>query len=256
MGIAMRLLRKTPLYRLHRRLRAAHYARQWTDHDRTMAAFYADYVRAGDLVFDVGANLGNRTKVFLRLGARVVAVEPQGECARFLALAFGATGRLTVIEKALGAAEGHADLLVSEASTISSFSHEWVQAVRSSGRFSDYSWSDGTSVELTTLDSLMDIYGIPAFIKIDVEGYELEVLKGMTRRPAALSFEFTPEFMDCAIHTLHHLQSLGPLAVNYSLGESMKLELLEYVPVAVLLDILGALRGRVDLFGDVYCRFR
>jgi len=47
--------------------------------------FYRVFVAAGDLCFDVGANLGNRTRCFRQLGCTVVAVEPQGECFRKLA---------------------------------------------------------------------------------------------------------------------------------------------------------------------------
>lgn len=46
--------------------------------------FYSGLVMKGDLVFDVGANYGNRTRVFGKLGASIIAFEPQEICFEYL----------------------------------------------------------------------------------------------------------------------------------------------------------------------------
>jgi hypothetical protein len=107
---------------------------------------------------------------------------------------------------------------------------------------------------VTTLDALIERYGEPAFVKIDVEGFELEVLKGLSRRVPALSFEFTPECADTALACVAHLDSLGFSGFNYSPGESMRLWDNTWGDASFIRARLEALRGDVSTFGDVYAR--
>ena len=157
-------------------------------------AFYGQFVKAGDLTFDIGANLGDRTQILVDLGARVVAVEPQHSCANHLSERFG--DRVVVVEAALGAELGEAELLVASYHTLSSLSSEWVEAVQRSGRFAEFGWPDRLTVPMTTLDALVAEFGVPVFCKVDVEGYELEVLQGLSSPIPVLSYEFTVERLD------------------------------------------------------------
>jgi FkbM family methyltransferase len=247
-------LRKTFAYRWLRSWRAKRQLAQWTSHDQEMLEFYRGFVSAGDVVFDVGANIGNRVKILLRLGARVVAVEPQRECAKVLRAVFGRDPQFVLVEKALGAAEGQAEIMISDANTISSLSREWMDAVVDSGRFGDQRWDRTQPVALTTLDRLIEQYGDPAFVKIDVEGFEYEVVKGLSRPVAALSLEFTPEVSDSTFRCLEHLERLGEIRSNYSVGESMRLALEQWVPRSELVGILSTLKEDHQMFGDVYVR--
>jgi len=217
---------------------------------------YGQFVKEGDLVFDVGANIGLRTKVFLNLGANVVAVEPQKECTRILRiLKLLRPGRLEIVPKALGAVQGTTHLHVCNASRLSSMSPDWIRSVKESGRFSSYSWGRARTILVTTLDKLIEQYEVPSFIKIDVEGYELEVLKGLTRLVPALSFEFTPEFIESAIRCIRYLQSLGEIEMNYSLGEKARLEIKEWLAPDQMIHVLKSHENDSKLFGDVYVRF-
>jgi FkbM family methyltransferase len=192
--------------------------------------------------------------VFLKLGARVVAVEPQPLCALILRVVFGRNGRVTVLRKALGAAEGTAQLRVSTASTISSMSTEWIDAVTRSGRFEGSRWTGRRKVAVATLDGLIQRWGEPSFVKIDVEGFEYEVLRGLSRPLAAVAFEFTPEFMSSALKCLNHLQQLGPYRFNYSLGESMEWGLDRWLDGREFATRLETLRDDTSVFGDIYAR--
>jgi FkbM family methyltransferase len=222
----------------------------WTARNEEMLDFYSQFISPGDLVFDVGVNIGNRTKIFLKLRAEVVAIEPQNECIHILKSSFGNNTNLTVIEKVLGASEGEAELMISNAHTISSLSRDWVEAVKSSGRFSDYSWKRKKVVKMTTLDKLIDTYGIPSFAKIDVEGFEHELMKGLSKPIRFISFEFTPEFIDSTFKCITHLESLGDVLFNYSIGESMHLALDTYVTSTEMIRILESYRHDNKLFGD------
>lgn len=247
------VLEDTPLGGIVRYLRGKRVWRHWTAQDEGMLGFYSQFIGAGDLVFDVGANIGNRTKIFLRLGATVIAAEPLRECAQVLR-AFPSKS-LTVEQKALGAVRGHAEILVSNATVLSSLSREWVQAVAASGRFKDYTWHKKAIVPVTTIDALITKYGVPSFIKIDVEGYEYEVLQGLSAPVRTISVEFTPELIESTFRCLDYLATLGRTSLNYSLGESMILALDHWVTASELRRVLETFKYDTEIFGDVYIRF-
>lgn len=91
-SVVKKLLQSTPLYPMVREWHHARALRAWGPDDAARLEFYSQFIHPGDLVFDVGANVGNRTKIFLRLGARVVAFEPQASCARVLQRALATWG--------------------------------------------------------------------------------------------------------------------------------------------------------------------
>lgn len=224
-AIAMR----TPLYPVYRHFadrrnvrRQARQFQEWSGEDQKRLDFYRPFVASGEIVFDVGANWGNRAKVFARLGAVVVAVEPQTMCANFLRSIFRDTPNFHLDQKALGAATGQAELLISNYRTLSSLSPDWVQAVKKSGRFAPCEWNRKETVLVDTLDHLIAHYGRPAFVKIDVEGFEDQVMAGLSTPVRALSLEFTPEFMDSTLHSIEHLCRLGDYQFQISLAESME----------------------------------
>jgi FkbM family methyltransferase len=224
------LIRRTFLYKLIYPLRLRRDLTRGTAHDRRMMDFYAPFVPRDSLVFDVGANLGGRVKVFLRLGAEVVAVEPQPECVGLLTLAFGANRRLHIVPAALGESEGEGEMRFGDAHTLSSMSEGWIESVKRSGRFSDHRWDRTRTVRMTTLDRLIERFGVPAFVKIDVEGFEYPVIKGLSRPVHALSLEFIPENLEPTFGCIDRLGRLGEIRLNYSLGESMRLALPEWIP--------------------------
>ncbi len=224
------------------------------DEDRPAraAALYRRFVSPGGLVFDVGANVGERTAVFVELGARVVAVEPQAECAARLRARFG--GAVTVEHAAAGAEEGRAELLVASANTISSLNPDWVERVQKSGRFSSYRWDESISVPVTTLDRLIEKHGVPDFVKVDVEGYELEVLRGLSRPVPVLSFEFDFELIEQRLASVDRLSEVGMQTFNFSRGETLELALPDWVEAGAIKDYLRATPRDVLFFGDVYAR--
>jgi FkbM family methyltransferase len=249
------VLKKTFLNSIIRNFRNWQIANVLTKHEKQMFVFYSQFISPGDLCFDIGANAGNRTKIFLKLGAKVIAVEPQLPCVNRLFTIFGKNKNLQIITKALGAKEGEAEFLISDVDVISSLSHDWIETVKKSGRFGDNSWDKKETVQLTTMDTLIERYGIPTFIKIDVEGYEFEVFKGLTRPVHTISFEFTPEFLENTFNCISYLEALGDIRLNYSLGETMALSSQEWLTSTKIKNILEGFRSNTQLFGDIYVQF-
>jgi FkbM family methyltransferase len=218
--------------------------------------FYQQFITAGDLCFDVGANLGNRTRAFLRMGCKVVAVEPQPKCVTRLRKEFGDNGRFFIEPVALGSSAGYADLSISSNHVLSTLSENFIHKTVKSGRFYSNHWTHRETVEISTLDQLISNYGTPRFIKIDVEGFESEVLGGLSQQVPALSFEWTPECVENANSCVKHLSQLGDYEYNLSWGESMKFANNTWRTPESMLDFIAQFENESILFGDIYARIK
>lgn len=130
---------------------------------------------SGTLAFDVGANAGAIARLLVKKFDHVVAFEPCEESRKYLeAEDFQ---NLTVDPCALGEEAGEIELV--EASRAMN-SGQLIAGKSSLG----FSWGEQTgtrTVEASTLDEATKKYGVPDFVKIDTEGYEVPILKGAKR---------------------------------------------------------------------------
>lgn len=219
-------------------------------------SLYGSFINSGDLCFDIGANLGNRVRCFRALGCRVVAVEPQSFCLKRLRQDFGSDPEVVVEPKAAGATPGSAVLRTSPVHVLSTLSASFIDHTRASGRFAAVTWSGEETVEVTTLDDLIATHGKPRFIKIDVEGFESEVLAGLSAAVPALSFEWTPEIPDNSLSCLNRLSALGSYEFNYSWGESMRLARPRWLDEIAMKRVVEEFAGENQMFGDIYARLK
>jgi FkbM family methyltransferase len=221
-----------------------------------MIDFYRQFIAPNDLVFDVGANIGERAEVFSELALQVLAVEPVYDSLLALERRVAHCANVITLGRAVGAAEGTGNIHTSRAApTIgtASLSDDWIDAVKKSKRFGDADkWDKSHPVVITTLDALIKEYGRPAFIKIDVEGYEQEVLIGLTQPVKALSFEFTPETTQRAHHCIFQCKELGMDEFNLSLGHTF--ELGEWTDARGIIPRLYNHRFSTTIYGDIYAR--
>lgn len=192
----------------------------------------ARYVQPGDLVFDIGAHEGKHTAWLLELGATVVACEPQ----EALAKAIPRHPNLTVLQWALSDRIGDAPFYVApDASYVSTLEPEYLERVQT---HATYTFDAPVTIRTRTLDYMIDLFGLPAFCKIDVEGHERAVFAGLSHALPALSFEVHDFDLDKADDCIARLAELGDYSCLFSSREDFVLQLWP---------------ASVDIFGDIYC---
>lgn len=222
-----------------------------------LRSLYAPFVEDGDLVFDIGAHLGDRVAAFAGLGARVVALEPHPRIFRWLRRLVGRKPRVVLRNEAAGSTMGTGTLAMSRATpSVSSLAEGWRARIpEKNSSFRGVRWEDPVPVPMTTLDALIDVYGTPRFCKIDVEGYEAEVLDGLSRPVPALSVEFVSGGLGIAGRCVDRLRSLGSYEFNAVLGESRAWRFDGWVGAG---DVRKWLLAGADgaSSGDVYARLK
>ncbi len=246
------LLCRLRLYRPARNTYQRLFNREVHADRRADRRFFSAFVRPGGLVFDVGANEGRVTEVFAELGAHVVAIEPNPDLAAKIRARYG-SARVHVESAALGDSEGVAELRLGADSEHSTLSDEWQQAVGDEAGAER--WTDTVEVRVTSLDRLIERYGMPDFVKIDVEGFEPQVLSGLHRRVGALSFEFQCRAIDIARRSVETVEALGGYEFNLGRPERGSLPAEGWTDAAGALEALAAAREADPLsYGDVYAR--
>ena len=219
--------------------------------DAAMDRLYARFVRPGDLAFDIGSHVGDRIGAFRRLGAKVVALEPQPDCAKAIRAIYG-DDDVTLIESACGPKPGALTLHINSANpTVTTASPDFVKAADGAGGWEGQVWDRAIEVPVTTFDQLIATHGATEFAKIDVEGFEADVLAGLTRPVKALSFEFTTIQRDVAYRCIERLSALGPYRFDVALGESQMLTFERWIDADAMIDHIRGLPHAANS-GDVY----
>jgi FkbM family methyltransferase len=223
-------------------------------HHGALKQVYAPFIRPGDLCFDLGAHLGDRVRAWSHMNARVVALEPNPASMKWLRRLYGNRPNIVLIEQAVGAHIGEAAFWISRLTpSISTLSHQWLTTVQQSPRFASARWEEQIPVKVTTLDALIEQYGKPAFCKIDVEGAELDVLRGLSQALPALSFEYIPATIETALGCIDRLSQLGDYEYNWRVSEWPRLRSREWLSPQAMAEQLQRL-SRNSNSGDVYAR--
>lgn len=215
--------------------------------------FYKQFLPSGSLYFDIGANYGNRIEPIINEDIKILAVEPQRECVKYLNLKF--KNRIQVVPKGLGDKEEKKEMHISSNHVLSSFSEEWIS--KTQDRFKKYEWEETRTIEITTFDRLIEKHGKPQFAKIDVEGYELNVLNGLNTPIDMVSLEYAaPEGIDQIEDCLKRLNAIATnkIECNYSIGESMEWAGEKWYSFEETLKLIRSRKFTDSEFGDIYIR--
>jgi FkbM family methyltransferase len=199
--------------------------------------FYAHRLRPGDLAFDIGANLGQHTEAMLKSGAHVVALEPQTDLARALARKFPAA---TVLPVGASDQPGEAILLTSKDHPEIATLEPAFAALHPTAE-----WDGEAMIRLTTLDELISEFGLPAFVKVDAEGFDDKVLTGLSQPVEQISFEIQPGLLDVARQSFRRLAALGCYECRVMWQESWQ-------PSAPM--TAAAILTDMPSYGNVYAR--
>ena len=215
-------------------------------------SFYCQFIKPGQVVFDIGANRGAKTAQFLDCNPiLVVAVEPQIEFIKKIQSMFQHDERVRTENCAIGAEEGVSTLYVSpQADTIATIEPKWML----NGRFSKYGWSSHSyPVPTHTLDYLFSIYGMPCFMKIDAEGSDAKIIKTMIVPVQSLCFEFVAEFDTDTYSAINHLRSIGNYEFNFTRGDHEHFDSVWYTGEEFI-DLSFYNISKVDCWGMIWAR--
>ncbi|MBX7240379.1 MAG: FkbM family methyltransferase [Bacteroidia bacterium] len=215
-----------------------------------MISFYRNFIRKGDLCFDIGGNQGERTDCFLKSGGNVVTVEPQNSCVNLLTEKYRNSARVNVIQAVLGPSESEVLLRIcDESDECSTLSEEFIHTYTG---ISGLHWRKTEKVKMLTLDNLILQYGMPVFCKLDVEGYESEVFKGLSRPLPVICFEFNYPILQDSIRALEILYTLDNSYVcNFFHYEEMELRMKEWMPVRNFIQQIRTLIPATVLTGEI-----
>ncbi|WP_315853121.1 FkbM family methyltransferase [Paludisphaera rhizosphaerae] len=162
--------------------------------------FFAQFLKPGDLCFDIGANLGQSIEAFRASGARVVALEANALCLPTLAYSFGRDPEVLVVNKAVGSTSGTARLHFHQTASTASIRDDWNDTD-----------DNVVEVEMITLEQLFAQHGVPRLLKVDVEGFEEQVFAGLARPVPIIYFEMHGREFDAVIRILARLESVGKI---------------------------------------------
>ena len=219
---------------------------------RALRRFYAALLCPGDLVFDVGAHVGTRARAMHACGARVIAFEPQPVFARFLRRTL--PRGIVLEETALGPQEQLAEMAVSSRHpTVSSLRPALAQEAASLPGFEHVRWDQRAEVRMSTLDRMVARHGLPRYIKIDVEGYETDVISGLSTPVEMISFEYLPGLSQVSREVVAMLGRLGAYEFNLVRGEAGRFDWPDWRPAGAVDDWLAGLPADAGS-GDIYAR--
>jgi FkbM family methyltransferase len=211
--------------------------------------FYSQLLKPESLCFDVGANIGEKAEILLKTGASVLAFEPLPQCQKELQVRCSYYyDRLKICQNALGAEPGEAELCVYPANAQSSMMENWQDKPHHK-----------ITVPVTTLDMAIARYGKPDYCKIDVEGYELNVLKGLSQAIPLISFEYHlgEREVQTARSCLDYLSQFGDIEINITPSTSMSFMFEKWVSLSEFLQLFPQyfVNLKEYAYGDIFVRY-
>jgi FkbM family methyltransferase len=210
--------------------------------------FYSGFIGKNDLCFDIGANIGGKSKLFLSLGARVIGFEPQTRCYEKLTVLEKENRRFSFHPFAVGAKNEEKVLHLANHIEVATLSEAFIDYFTCDEIY----WKEKETVTSKTLDDLIEEFGLPNFCKIDVEGYEYEILSNLHYRIPLIEFEFTAGFIDNTLKIIDSLTEEG-VVFNYMANENPEFKLRQWVSGDQMKAIVSSL-PTARLHGNIFVK--
>lgn len=210
--------------------------------------FYAQFIGKGDLCFDIGANVGKKSKLFLSLGAKVIAFEPQSVCLEKLQKIKAEHAEFDFHPLAIGSKDEEKELFLANHMEVATLSEAFVKFYTTAEIY----WNTKETVIVNTLDSVIEKIGIPHFCKIDTEGYELNILSSLSHKIPIIEFEFTEGFFENTLKVVD-LLTTKTAEFNLVLNENLKFISKEWVSGSQLKTVLLSL-PQSRLHGNIFVK--
>lgn len=216
--------------------------------------FYKSIIGTSNkLIFDVGANVGTKSKIFSLLSEKVVAFEPDLQNFKILNARLKHIKHCVINGYALSSKESIAKYYsIENDSAYNSLSKKHINTVVKSRKIlRDKKGLTQYEVKTSTLDFSINKYGKPDYIKIDVEGFEKEVVSGLNILVPLISIEANlPEFLPETIDIINYLDKLskGKYLFNYTIDSNFELK--EFVNITEFKKELSTLQVKSI---EVYC---
>jgi len=216
--------------------------------------FYRSWIQPGYLCFDIGAHIGDQSATWLKLGANVIAVEPNPRLFSYLKKRFRNKPQIHLHQEAIGEKPGKLALHISSiAPTVSTMADaDWRTTIHDRSSF-DVQWDRQHIAEVITLQQLIDQYGVPDFIKLDVEDFEYPALLGLQTAVPFLSFEYFSYLKEQSTRCIHRLETLGSYQYNVSFREYFELSFDQWMSATEILQWVSE-RDPDAFSGDIYAR--
>ena len=215
---------------------------------------YKPFVKQGMLCFDIGSHFGNRISIWRKLGAKVVAIEPQPGLYSFLSRRYSGDTNITLLQGVVSNEIGQVTFYHNTRNpSVSTTDRSWIEEKKADPLWGKYIWDEEFQVRSFTLDQLIAQFGMPDFCKIDVEGAELNVLSGLSTPLKCLSFEYITIDQDRSLKCIDRIEELGRYEYNWTFSEFSALRSPKWLSAT---EMKTAIRRMKDgtYSGDVYAR--
>lgn len=210
--------------------------------------FYSKLIKKNSLCFDIGANIGTKSKLFLSLGSRVIAFEPQFTCVSALEQIKQSYKNFEFYQIAIGAENKTDELHLANHSEVATLSNQFIEFYKSEKIY----WNKKEKIIVNTLDNIIKKHGIPDYCKIDTEGYELNILSSLSYKIPLIEFEFTEGFFQDTLKIIELFKS-DASRFNFILNEKPNFQLKEWISAEEFLKVYLNLPKK-ELHGNIFVK--